>query len=74
MAATGSNGIQDPYYYILYRWEGADRGFWGFFFSLCCRDPADTILSPKECAVQGELKGKGVLMKITAQRGLSPLK
>lgn len=33
-------------------------GFCGFFSPLCCRDPADTILSPKECAVQGELKDR----------------
>lgn len=30
----------------------------GFFPPPYCRDPADTILSPKECAVQGDLKGR----------------
>lgn len=58
MTATGSNGIQASYYWILYRWEGAECGFCFFFLSLYCRDRADTILSPKECAVQGDLKGR----------------
>lgn len=33
VTATGSNGIQASYYWILYRWEGAECGFC-FFFSL----------------------------------------
>lgn len=57
MAATGSNGILISYYWILYRWEGAECGF-VFFLPLHCHDPADAILSPKECAVQGDLKGR----------------